>query len=183
MRMEEEGKKMKKGVVWALSACFVLGSSMTALAAGDALTGSYEEINRDTGEFVLDESEQQQLEEFALQNGIDPDTIVMVDLDLDNLGVARGTTFLEWDVPAGRTFMSTGFRLQEGDTLTVALQGTPEDLEYWAGISDRDSISIYVAGKDVLSHTFEIQENAKYHFFISNLSEDEELHVEGTFMK
>lgn len=79
--------------------------------------------------------------------------------------------------------MSTGFRLQEGDTLTVALQGTPEDLEYWAGISDRDSIFTYVVGKDILSHTYEIQENAKYHFFITNPSEDEEIHVEGTFMK
>ena len=156
---------------------------MTALAAGDALTNSYDDINRDTSEFILDKTEQQQLEEFALENGIDPDSIVMVDMDLDSFGVARGTTFLEWDVPAGKTFMSTGFRLQEGDTLTVALQGTPEDLEYWAGISDRDSIFTYVVGKDILSHTYEIQENAKYHFFITNPSEDEEIHVEGTFMK
>lgn len=183
MRMEQEGKKMKKGVVWALSACFVLGSSMTALAAGDALTGSYEEVTRETSEYILDTTEQQQLEEFALENGIDPDTIVMVDMDLENLGIARGTTFLEWDIPAGKTYMTTGFRLQEGDTLTVALQGTPEDSEYWAGISDLDLYFGYVVGKDVLTHTFKVEENGRYHFYVTNPSEDEEIHVEGTFMK
>lgn len=183
MRMELEGKKMKKSVVVALSACFILGSSMTAWAAGDALTSSYEEVVTETSNYSLDTTEQKQLEEFALENGIDPDTIVMVDLDLENLGVARGTTFLEWDIPEGKTFMSTGFRMQEGDALTIALQATPDDMEYWAGINDNFDYSRYVVGKGVLTHTFDIEENSRYYFFVRNLSEDEELHVEGTFMK
>lgn len=183
MRMELEGKKMKKSVVVALSACFILGSSMTAWAAGDALTSSYEEVVTETSNYSLDTTEQKQLEEFALENGIDPDTIVMVDLDLENLGIARGTTFLEWDIPEGKTFMSTGFRMQEGDALTIALQATPDDMEYWAGINDNFDYSRYVVGKGVLTHTFDIEENSRYYFFVRNLSEDEELHVEGTFMK
>lgn len=183
MRMELEGKKMKKSVVVALSACFILGSSMTALAAGDALTSSYEEVVTETSNYSLDTTEQKQLEEFVLENGIDPDTIVMVDLDLENLGIARGTTFLEWDIPEGKTFMSTGFRMQEGDALTIALQATPDDMEYWAGINDNFDYSRYVVGKGVLTHTFDIEENSRYYFFVRNLSEDEELHVEGTFMK
>lgn len=183
MRMELEGKKMKKSVVVALSACFILGSSMTAWAAGDALTNSYEEVAIETSDYKLDTTEQKQLEEFVLENGIDPDTIVMVDLDLENLGVARGTTFLEWDIPAGKTYMTAGFRMQEGSQLIVALQGTPDDLEYWTGINDNYDYSRYVVGKGAMTHTFDIEENSRYYFFVRNLSEDEELHVEGTFMK
>lgn len=183
MRMELEGKKMKKSVVVALSACFILGSSMTAWAAGDALTNSYEDMVKETCDYKLDATEQKHLEEFALENGIDSDSIVMVDMDLDNLGIARGTTFLEWDIPAGKTFMTTGFRMQEGSELTVALQGTPEDMEYWTGINDNFDYSIYVVGKGTMTHTFEIQESSRYFFFIMNPSEDEEIHVEGTFMK
>lgn len=183
MRMELEGKKMKKSVVVALSACFILGSSMTAWAAGDALTNSYEEVAIETSDYKLDTTEQKQLEEFVLENGIDPDTIVMVDLDLENLGVARGTTFLEWDIPAGKTYMTAGFRMQEGSQLIIALQGTPDDLEYWTGINDNYDYSRYVVGKGAMTHTFDIEENSRYYFFVRNLSEDEELHVEGTFMK
>lgn len=183
MRMELEGKKMKKSVVVALSACFILGSSMTAWAAGDALTNSYEEVAAETSDYKLDTTEQKQLEEFALENGIDPDTIVMVDLDLENLGVARGTTFLEWDIPAGKTYMTAGFRMQEGSQLIVALQGTPDDLEYWTGVNDNYDYSRYVVGKGAMTHTFDIEENSRYFFFVRNPSEDEEIHVEGTFMK
>lgn len=156
---------------------------MTAWAAGDALTNSYEEVATETSDYKLDTTEQKQLEEFALENGIDPDTIVMVDLDLENLGVARGTTFLEWDIPAGKTYMTAGFRMQEGAQLIVALQGTPDDLEYWTGINDNYDYSRYVVGKGAMTHTFDIEENSRYYFFVRNLSEDEELHVEGTFMK
>lgn len=183
MRMEMEGKKMKKSVVIGLSACFILGSSMTAWAAGDALTDSYEEAVMETSNFQLDQSEQKQLQEFVLENGIDPDTIVMVDMDVKNLGVTRGTTYIEWEIPAGKTYMTTGFRMQEGDTLTVALQGTPEEQEYWTGVNDNFDYSIYVVGKGTMTHTFEIQENSRYFFFVRNPSEEEEIHVEGTFMK
>lgn len=182
MKMEMEGKKMKKSVVIALSACFILGSSMTAMAAGNALTGSYQEVVEDGREYILDTSEQEQLEEFMLENGIDPDTVVMVDMDLDNLGIARGTTYFDWDIPAGRTYMSTGFRMQEGDDITIAIQGTPSDFEYWVGIGDNDNYFTYVVGKDIFTHTFEIEESTRYHFFVKNIN-DEELHVEGTFMK
>lgn len=182
MRMELEGKKMKKSVVVALSACFILGSSMTAMAAGDALAGSYQEVVEDGREYISDTSEQESLEEFMLENGIDPETVVMVDMDLDNFGIARGTTYFDWDIPAGRTFMSTGFRMQEGDDITIAIQGTPTDLEYWVGIGDDDNHFTYVVGKDIYTHTFEIEESTRYHFFVKNIN-DEELHVEGTFMK
>lgn len=148
MRMELEGKKMKKSVVVALSACFILGSSMTAIAAGDALAGSYQDMVMETSEFTQDTTEQKQLEEFILENGIDPDTVVMV--DLENFGVARGTTFLEWDIPAQRTYMTTGFRMQKGSQVTIALQGTPEDLEYWTGVNDNFDYSIYVVGKGTM---------------------------------
>ena len=182
--MYEDGtsKKMKKSVVVALSACFILGSSMTAWAAGDVLTDSYEDMALETSDYILDTTEQQELQEFVTNNGIDPSTVVMVDLDLGNLGVTRGTTYLEWNIPAGKTYMTTGFRMQEGAKLTVALQGTPEDLEYWTGVNDNFDYSIYVVGKGTMAHTFEVEENSKYYFFVTNPN-DEEICVEGTFMK
>lgn len=183
MRMELEGKKMKKNVVVVLSACFILGSSMTAWAAGDALTSSYEDVATETSEYRLDDTAQQALQEYIVEYGIDPDSIVMVDMDLDNFGIARGTTYVDWEIPAGKTYMTAGFRLQEGDTFTIALQGTPDDVTYWAGLHDNTSIMRYVEGEGVVTHTFDIEENARYYFFIRNPNEEGEVYVEGTFMK
>lgn len=178
MKKKLEGRRMKWGAVLTLSACFVIGSSMTAYAAGDALSDSYELMVEETTAYVEEEIQVQELQEFVLENGLDPDSIVMMDMD----SYARGSSGFEWDIPAGKTYMTAGFQMEKDDEIAITAKGTPDDQEYWVGISDRKTINRYVAGTDMISHTFVIDDNGRYYVFVHNESEDE-LHVEGTILK
>lgn len=177
MKKKLEGRRMKRSAVLGLSVCFIIGSSMTAYAAGDALADSYERMVVETTPYVEEAAQMQELQEFVLENGLDPDSIVMMDTN----PYTRGTSAFEWDIPAGKTYMTAGFHMEEDEEIMIATQATPDDLEYNVGISDR-STNRYVSGTDRISHTFVIEESKRYYVFVQNENE-EELHVEGMFMK
>lgn len=177
MKKKLEGRRMKRSAVLGLSVCFIIGSSMTAYAAGDALADSYERLVEETTLYVEEEAQVQELQEYVQENGLDPDSVVMMETN----SFTRGTSNFEWDIPAGKTYMTAGFQMEEDDEIAIITQATPDDLEYSVGISDR-STRRYVTGTDMISHTFVIKESKRYYVFVQNESE-EELHVEGTYLR
>lgn len=177
--------KMKKRLAVVLSVGFLLGSSMTALAAGNELTDAYEDITKETSEktsiLTMENTDEQTFEELCRAYDLDPDKVVM--MEDDNIE-ARGRVFnVEWDVPADTTYMTSGFRESEGDEVSVTVAGTPEDITFQTGIKDPNEIMIYVEGEDVVFHTFDIEINGRYYFFVTNMSETEKLYVQCMVVK
>lgn len=178
-------RKMKKRLAVVLSVGFLLGSSMTALAAGNELTDAYEEITKETSDSASDiamqNMDEQTFEELCRAYDLDPDKVVM--MEDDNIE-PRGHVFnVQWHVPADTTYMTSGFRESEGDEVSVLVAGTPEDITFQTGIKDPNELMRYVEGEDVVLHTFDIEINGRYYFFVTNLSETEELYVQCTVVK
>lgn len=176
---------MKKGVALTLSACFLFGSSITALAAGDELTDKYIGIAEETSEkeaaLPTDDADRQAMEEICRIYDLDPDKVVM--MGDDNIE-AYGLSFnVIWNVPADRTYMTSGFNEDEGDKVSIAVGADPDDITFQTGIKDPKQIMHYVEGEDQIVYTFDIEIDGRYYFFVTNLSETEELYIEATVIK
>ncbi|MCI6714336.1 MAG: hypothetical protein MR523_05250, partial [Lachnospiraceae bacterium] len=88
-----------------------------------------------------------------------------------------------WHVPADTTYMTSGFTESEGDQVAIAVSADPDDITYQTGIKDPNQIMRYVEGEGVIGHTFDIEINGRYYFFVTNLSETEEIYIEATVAK
>ena len=176
---------MKKGAALVLSACFLLGSSMTALAAGNGLTDAYKEITEKTSDRVseplTDDADLQVMEEICRAYDLDPAKVVMIgDDSVEPYGLTLNVT---WHVPADTTYMTSGFTESEGDQVSILVTSDPDDITYQTGIKDPNQIMRYVEGEGEIYHVFDIEINGRYYFFVTNLSETEELYIEATIVK
>ena len=165
---------MKKGAALVLSACFLLGSSMTALAAGNELTDAYVDVAETTSEKTPAQAQenmnQQDFEEICRAYDLDPAKVVMIGDDgIEPYGMSFNVV---WDVPADTTYMTSGFTKSEGSQVTIAVTADPDDITYQTGLKDPNQIMHYLEGEGQISHTFD-----------TNLSETEELYIEAFVAK
>lgn len=185
---------LKRGTAVVLAACFLLGSSITSLAAGDGVAEAYmglaDATNEWTGEDgysefnkLIEMSEAFEVkEEFVQEYNLDPETVVIMDDGIAPLSDEEAWHII-WNIPPRRTYMSSGFRENEGDVVGVMVIGTPDDIVFRTGIKDPDYLLRYIEGNEMLMHTFAIDKDGRHYFFVSNWSETEELHIEAYIYK
>lgn len=206
--------KLKRTTAIALSACFLLGSSTTSLAAGNGVLNLYEKIARqstvrNTYEVSAD-STMDSLAEVGLPGimdiasienttedaadaaeeirqilsekyDIDPEDVVMMGDDGIELQGLFYTSV--WKIPAGKLYVSGGFRHSVGDYVVLTVVGEPDDIEYEMGIKDPDCIMWYVEGSGVTCQKFDIVMDGRHYLYIYNKSEEEELRAEITLVR
>lgn len=194
MREYRKRGSLKKRTVAVLSVCFLMGSSITALAAGEGMTEAYgdaveaTDIRMEEGEGVADITEsavalsdEEILEELARAYDLDPeDIIIMGDEGIEVYGNA---IYVEWDVPAGKTCMTTNFSEEIGNVVPVTTVGDPSDIRYQMGLKDPNDLMRYVEGTGTLQHNFSITVKGGHCFFVTNLDSSRTLYVRGTVMK
>ena len=107
---------------------------------------------------------------------LDPEDVIMMGDD----GIELYGLFynLIWNIPAGKTYVSAGFKQDVGDFVTLTVVGTPDDIEYEMGIKDPECIMWYVLGSGDTYQRFDIEIKGRHYFYVKNLSEEEELHAE-----
>jgi beta-lactamase regulating signal transducer with metallopeptidase domain len=89
MKKYQEQGCLRKGTALLLSVCFLLGSSMTALAAGDGLADTYVGMTEDTSSKTTDDVlDEEAFEELCRAYDLDPEKVVMMDDGIQ----ARGRT-------------------------------------------------------------------------------------------
>lgn len=185
---------IKKGTAVLLSACFLMGSSITALAVGDGVTAAYGVVADATDNRVDDlkqegitgladgMSDEEILEEFARAYDLDPDDVIM--MGEENIETIGDSKFINWPgIPAGKTYMSTGFSQEVGDTVTVTTVGTPEDIKYQTGIKDPNQTMRYVDGTGSTKHDFSISIKGRYYFFVTNMDGSRDLDIIASILR
>lgn len=182
--------RFKKGTAVLLAAGFLLGSSITALAAGEGMTAAYEKAAEETAvkeaEAVDSEgaavsmSDEELLEEFARAYDLNPDDVVI--MGEEGIETIGDFIYIDWKVPAGKTYMTTNFHKDAGGEVTVTTVGKPSSTRYQTGIKDPRDIMRYIEGSGNMSHTFDIELTGGHCFFVTNLGSSE-LSVEGSVLK
>lgn len=184
MKDYREHGGLKKGTAMVLAACFLLGSSVTALAAGDGVTDGYMDLAdstkvRSTDEGYADimtiDEKDEILQEFAKEYNLDPEKVVFMD-DVEPYSDMRE---ISWHIDPGWTYVSIGFNQQVGDEVVIVVYGTPDDLEYEMGIKDPKALMRYVTGSGMVHHDFLIDRKGRHYFYVYNPSETEQLAVEA----
>lgn len=176
---------MKKGAALALAACFLLGSSFTSLAVGAKMTSVYEGYAEATSVKSsmddIDAMDRAAINDLARRYNLDPNDIVMMD-DI-NMNSRGRTIDFEWDVKAGKTYMSAGFLVDEGVEIHGLVVADPTDIVYQTGIKDTDNIMNYAEGSDVVDFVYTAPVDGRYYFFIINSSETEMLYINAMITK
>ena len=190
-RMECMDKRMnkglKKGAAILLSACFLVGSSITAVAAGEGITKAYKAVADATDTRTAEEagvplSDEEVIEEFARMYDLDPDSVVI--MGEEGIELIGDTVVVNWPgIPAGHTFMTPGFSQVNGDSVYVSVVGSPSDIKYQAGIKDPDQLMRYIEGLGDGSHRLPITIDGRYYFFATNLDSSRSLDVQATVIR
>lgn len=194
MREYRKHGGLKKGTAVLLTACFLLGSSMTALAAGGGMTAAYGAAVEVTENRVEEDknvavsaadpaavSDEEILEEFARAYDLDPEDVIMIGEDgIETIGDAF---YIEGDIDPGKTLMTSGFNEDVGDVVSAMTVGSPSDIRYQMGIKDPNELMRYVEGTGTMAHDFKITIKGRYYFFMTNLDSSRKLHIKATVMK
>lgn len=190
---------LKKGMAVALAACFLLGSSITSLAAGDGVTEAYNELAKYTNDYDAigvgeesvpikdmpedtsgDISDEEAVQLLAQELGVEPDKIVMTD---DNLDIMPYSDYdpinIKWYVPADTIYMSTGYNALIGERDHIYVYGDPDDIVFWTGIKDPKAKLWYAEGSCAVATVFTVEIKGRHYFFVYNRSEDTGLYVDA----
>lgn len=174
---------LRKGSAVVLAACFLLGSSITSLAAGDGLTNGYKELAVATKDDTVDEGygetvvDDESLQEFVRDDDLDPEKVHYIYDDIETYGIKNYV----WKVPKDETYVAAaGISLHVGDTVGITSNGTPDTVEYQVGIKEPDGKMRYVQGKGMIQHTFTINKDGTHYFYVTNLSTTTDLDISAS---
>lgn len=185
---------LKRGTAVALGVCFLLGSGITSFAAGDSVVNAYKGVTEATKiewQMGAEEEEETTMTEIAEAEaaakaiaeaeGLDPAHVTVMEE-----GIVQANDdlwWITWTIPAGETYVSTGFKEHIGDKVLAIVVGTPDYIEFKTGIKDPDAIMWYEKGNDKVSFTFEVEIDGRHYFYVTNTSEEEKLHINASIAR
>lgn len=186
---------LRKGSAVALAACFLLGSSITSLAAGDGVTGAYQDLVQKTsvrstyvaGEAdvpvvasdVADVTDEEMVEILSRAYDLDPEKVVIMDDGIEPYSDDDEPIHITWTIDPGYSYMSARFKLHVDDVVNVIVYGTSKDTKYEMGIRDPELTMWYVEGTGKLDMRYVVEIDGYHHFYVTNRSDTEKLHVEA----
>lgn len=164
------------------------GSDLTAVMqeettdqAAATVTTEVMGLAADGMEDAADSADEAIVEVLCKKYDVDPEDVIMAEDDGIELHSPFYTTI--WKIPAGKLYVSTGFRQEEGDSVTLIVLGTPDDIEYEMGIKDPDDVMWYVMGSDMTAQKFRIVMDGRHYCYVMNTDEERELRAEVTLIR
>ncbi len=181
---------LKRGTAAVFAMCFLFGSSMTSLAAGDGVADAYAGVAEATSEWTDDAGgafneisleDAEAIQVIAEEQGIDPASIVVT-----SEGVVQSDDdvwTVRWIVPAETTYVTSGFREYVGDVVNVLVKGTPDDIVFRTGIKDPEALMYYQEGNDSIAFSFNVSIKGRHYFFVRNMDAERDLDVTAYIAK
>ncbi len=178
MKVYQKKGSVKKSIALLIMSVFVVGSSMTAYAAGSEFIDMQNDFYEATREF--DNQNGNTLEEHVIPaDQVRHDNEVIVQ---DAEMVPYDTWPVNWDVPAGKKYLTTSFKLTSGDKVSVAIVLSPDNKTVRVGLEYPDGSEHYVEGTAGLAHVFTVPTTGSgYHFYVENIS-DTEVNARGSYV-
>lgn len=186
---------LRKGSAVVLAACFLFGSSITSLAAGDGLTDGYQDMVNETSDWSTygedgmnsmdvidvadDVTDEEAIEILAKTFDLDPEKVIIVDDGIEPYNDDMEPWHITWTIEPEYTYMSSGFKQVVGDEVTIVTYGDPKDMEYRMGVMDPKLTMWYKEGSGKLDMRYTVEIKGRHYFFVNNRSETDYLHVEA----
>lgn len=155
--------KVQMGLASALllitSTVSVYGASATA---AEGYVNLYEATAVEAQEAATDENE---LVEYV-ETDVNPNLVEEIGETTND--VARAAVHFDWTVPTDYIKKTSTFSASSGGRISVTAYIDPTDKTVKVGIIEPDGTRRYVLGKDVVSHTFSLDETGSYRVYIQN---------------
>lgn len=190
MRRYHKYGGMKNRTALTLSICFLLGSSITALAVGNGMTEAYAIVAEVTNirtediESVVDSTEMSNekiTEEFARIYDLKlEDVIIIGEEGVEPIGDFIG---IDWTLRPGKTCMISDFSEKIGDKISVMIVGDSDEIKYQMGVKDPNEVMRYVEGTGTMQYDFAISVEGSHYFFVTNLDSFRDLQIKGTVIE
>ena len=169
----------KRGTVLVLAVAFLLGSSITSLAAGDGMADAYQGLVKETRAKSTNDgstAEEEAVRILSKAFDVDPDKVIIMEEEIEPYLRYKQ---IKWNVPADTICASLGMDVKEGDVVCVSVEGTPDTIEYETGLEDPYNIMWYVTGKGYIHQDFIIETSGVHYFYVYNYSETESLKIDA----
>lgn len=165
MQEYQNTKAIKKGMAVLLTLCLIFGSSLTVFAAGEGVVQFHQALYDATKVWVEAEPFVNTLEEHEFTANMWDDFTVEI---MNEDGIVTYGTFNGWNISAHGGTKSGTFYLHTGDTVSVSVQITPNNLTVRVGLDYPNGSGTYVLGSGVITHVFTAPMDGNYDFFIAN---------------
>ncbi len=169
MKRLKEERRNEKGVrrmsVTMLLVCFILASSLTALAAGEGMTSLYERAY-ESSMSRLAETGESELEEFTRERD---DDLRIVETDEEVNLDSRGLNSYTWSLDGGDIYETGIFWASKGDRIGVSVTPSPLTSKIGFGLDQPDGYLRGVSGTGALSHNFTVTVTGFHRVYAENL--------------
>ena len=168
MKRLKTDRGMKNGLrrawVTALTICFILASSFTAVAAGEGMTNLYGSAYV-SSMARFQESGEDDLEEFTRERS---DDLPIVDTDEEVNLDSRGLNSYTWDLAPGDIYETGIFWASKGDKIGVSVTPSPLASKVGLGLDQPDGYLRGVTGTGALSHNFTVTVTGFHRVYAEN---------------
>ena len=184
-RMEQNRRRDKRsrarGLLVASGAVLLLGllTTVTALAAGEAVQAGYEALYERTAVVQLEEPSVSFLEENWSKLEAAPDILVQ-EAPVSDETAGSGPVSFQWQMPAGVRMQTPPLSLEAGATVLLQVSDAGNGSSFQAGLITPDGYRQFVQGEENLSHSFSLSSAGEYRIFVENAGE-ETIQVDGFY--
>ena len=177
MRNYQIKGKLKKSLA-AITVCvFMLGSSLTAYAAGDGIIDVHHAWYEETRVAAENNTAAATIYIVSAEDVVEVPTTIM-----DDVVVARTTNNIDWSVPAGSKYTTGNFSLSAGDAVSISAKSTPSGKTVRIGLQYQDGSQSYMNCTGSAGGSFSITRSGLYRFYVENVS-DVEVRVEASYIR
>ena len=148
-----------------LLVCFILASSLTALAAGEGMTSLYERAY-ESSMSRLAETGESELEEFTRERD---DDLRIVETDEEVNLDSRGLNSYTWSLDGGDIYETGIFWASKGDRIGVSVTPSPLTSKIGFGLDQPDGYLRGVSGTGALAHNFTVTVTGFHRVYAENL--------------
>ncbi|MCM1538172.1 MAG: M56 family metallopeptidase [bacterium] len=165
-------KGMKKRVAVLITALFVLGSSMTAFAAGNGIVALHDGVYQVTTRKAAEEDDYSNTEEEHFLSAEEFAAYGSIAME-SGVGIARSGITLDWPMRAGVTYNTAStYHFKEGQVVSITGYTDPEDQDFEVGLENADTGNVvYVEATDTVTHQFTVKKEGNYYIYVKNCSD------------
>ena len=170
MKAYREVKKAGSKVTAAITAAFVMVSSITSVFAGTGAGQIYDDAYQNTESLVYEKAvvaDDGMVEYYADVEDLG-DVQIIYDSAEDGIMPIAGPYTFNWNVTAHTRFVTKEFQVKAGGYIKASAAVSPVSKTFWLGIMDDDGHARYVSGDGALAHNFSITSTNDYRVFVQN---------------
>lgn len=167
MENREKRKAMKRGGIFLCLLLSLMTGCTTVYAASEGIVAGYEKLYASTLVEIEDTYVEPVLEEYVEYPG-EGDPSVIEEIGEISESRSGDNNNINWKIGAKVRKISSGFSMEKGKKIYIAVSVVPADKKVKVGVKDPDGILHYVSSKENITYTYTTTKKGTHRVFVEN---------------